>query len=489
MYSDSSYTDVMPELTPSYEEQAHASDIPLPPGMATVLLGVWIIICLAGFFVMFVMKERFIGTLIIGVPTFFAMVIRPTFGLCLFMLVLPTGTGVAVEGVFTLSKGVGLAYAASFLLNLLISQAKLKISSKALWLATAYFCWTICSLSVNSDASYLLKLILSKFQYLGFLLVIYLTLTSNGDKTLVWCLRSYVVGTLGTIVLAIVTGAAIRSVEQESEGRYTATLGNVINANHLAALVALAFLAAIYLIIRDKKIFWRLIYLGGILFLPVMLLKIGSRGTIVALVATCISPLLFVKQAWQKPSLTIFLIFLVAIVALSAGYYLKSGRLDVKVEERLTDINYARQSLADRMAFNRAAIRIATRRFTGTGHFKWFERASASHYPHNDFFFVLGIYGWPAALLWFMMIISTMLSIKRAPLSLEKIYTRSILFFLLIIGLKGMYVGMKFYWLFLAIIWAIEEYGLMTPDQSEYDELGYSENDTYPESLPLESGL
>jgi hypothetical protein len=170
---------------------------------------------------------------------------------------------------------------------------------------------------------------------------------------------------------------------------------------------------------------------------------------------------------WQKPSLVIFLGFLVVIVAVSAGYYVKSGRLDVKVEQRLTDINYAKQGLGDRMRFNRAAIQVAAKRFTGAGHYKWFEIASVSHYPHNDFFFVLGIYGWPAALLWVIMMVSTMLSMRRTSLSLEKIYARSILFFLLIIGLKGMYVGMKFYWLFLAIIWAINRYSFSTSDRSE----------------------
>ncbi|MCK4752011.1 MAG: hypothetical protein KAS75_01095 [Planctomycetes bacterium] len=486
MYSENEYIGEIGEAAPLYEQQEHTSDIPLPPGMPFMLLVAWAAICLVGFAAIFIMKQPVIGVFIIGIPTFIGMIIRPTFALCVFMLILPTGAGVAVEGAFTLNKGVGLALAASFMMNLLISRARLKMSSKALLFAVAYFVLVMFSLFINSYRSIVLLRLVTKAQYLGFSLIVYWILTSNTSKTLLWCLRSYVIGSLGTIALTFITGAAIRTIEAESDGRYTATLGNVINANHLSALVALALLASIYLIIKDKKLFWRLIYLIGILVLPIMLLKIGSRGTLVALTFTMISPLLFIRQVWQKPSRAILLVVFIAIVSLLAIFYIKSGRLGGKLEQRLTDVNYAKESVGGRMRFNRAAMRVATRQFAGTGLIGWFEKTSVSHYPHNDFFFILGIYGLPAASMWLMMMIFTMLLIRRVPLSPEKLYARSILFFLLMIGLKGMYIDMKFYWLFLAVIWSIERYSFLSPEQSEQFEY---DDDVFYEGLPQESGL
>jgi len=55
------------------------------------------------------------------------------------------------------------------------------------------------------------------------------------------------------------TGTAIRTMENTSQTRYSATLGNAIDANMLAALISTAFLAAIYLFARNKNIFWRIV--------------------------------------------------------------------------------------------------------------------------------------------------------------------------------------------------------------------------------------
>jgi hypothetical protein len=97
----------------------------------------------------------------------------------------------------------------------------------------------------------------TQFQLLVLILIVYWILETNYEGTFRWALRSYVLGMLGTIVLAIKTGAAIRAVQETRDVRFSATLGHAIDANMLAALAALAFLSAIYLFARDRSLFWR----------------------------------------------------------------------------------------------------------------------------------------------------------------------------------------------------------------------------------------
>jgi hypothetical protein len=92
------------------------------------------------------------------------------------------------------------------------------------------------------------------------------------------------------------------------EERYGATLGKVVDQNMMAALIAMAFLAAIYLFARDKNISWRVIYLIAIGFLPIMVIRTGSRSCSIALVFTLVSPLLFIRQVWRRPTLIILLL-------------------------------------------------------------------------------------------------------------------------------------------------------------------------------------
>ncbi len=108
-------------------------------------------------------------------------------------------------------------------------------------------------------------------------------------------------------------------MEDSPEQRYAATLGEATDANMLASLAAIAFLAAIYLFARDKSMFWRMLYLVAILFLPVMLLKIGSRGALFALMFTMLSPLLFIRQVVRKPALVALMFVVVLMASVSAG--------------------------------------------------------------------------------------------------------------------------------------------------------------------------
>lgn len=476
--------EINPELI-SYDSGERTSDIQLPPVINYLLLTIWLAICAIGFGVMFLADNKIVGAIIIAVPTFIGMVIKPTFGLCIMMLALPTGAGVGFKEIFSLNRGVGIALAASFLINLMITRPKLRIGNKALWIMAIYTLW-ICL--VSATGPYLrLELVraFTQVQLLVLILIVYWILDTNYDSTFIWALRSYVIGTLGTIALAFITGAAIRAIEDAPEQRYSATLGQATDANMLATLTAMAFLAAIYLFARDKNLFWRLIYIVAILTLPVMMLKIGSRGALVALAFTMLSPLLFVRQVMRKPALATLLFVVILIASVSAGLIVKSRGLQAGVTTRLTDKKLAKEALDYRISISKQAAVSATSKPMGTTYYGWFERTGLRHLPHSDFFLALGIYGIPGAFLFAFFIVLIMLTVRRTPLGLEKLYSRAVLTFLLVMGLNVGQLYQKHFWVFLAFVMASEPIGELFAEEAE-DSVKFNQ---YKKDLVIEHQL
>jgi O-antigen ligase len=134
-------------------------------------------------------------------------------------------------------------------------------------------------------------------------------------------------------------------VTETRDVRYSATLGHPIDANMLSALIAIAFLSAIFLFARDRSLLWRLIYLGAMLLLPITMIRTGSRGGLVALAFTMLSPLLFVRQVLRRPALAALLLLAVVIVAASAGALIKENALATSVQTRLTDVARAKEAI------------------------------------------------------------------------------------------------------------------------------------------------
>jgi len=439
-----------------YEQGERTSDIPLPPVMNVLLFVSWFVICLIGLAVISLAKNPVAGIVIIALPTFIGMVLKPTFGLCILMLALPTGAGIGFQQTFSLDRGVGLALAVSFALNVFITRPGLHIRNKAIWVMGLYTIWIFL---VSLGGPYLgLELLraFTQFQLLVLILIVYWILETNGEKTFQWALRAYVIGTLGTILLAFITGAAVRTLDATSDTRYSATLGEAIDANMLAALTSTAFLAAIYLFARNKSIIWRIVNFAAILCLPLMLLKIGSRGALVALAFTLLSPLLFVRQVARRPALAALLLVIFLLASIGAGLLIKSDGLERSVADRLTDVGYAKESLHYRMEPIKLAIKTVVRKPAGTGYYSWFEQTGTLIWPHNDFFLVLGIYGIPGALLFTCFMGILLFTIRRIPLGLEKIYTRAVLIFLIMMGLTIGQLFHKYYWVFLAFVMAGE---------------------------------
>ena len=452
-----------------YEQGERFSDIPLPPVMNVLLFAGWVVLCLIGLAVIFLAKNPVLGAVIIALPTFVGMVIKPTFSLCILMLVLPTGAGIGFHQFFSLDRAVGLALAVSFALNVLITRPGLRIGNKAIWIMGLYTVW-ICLVSLAG--TYLgLELLraFTQIQLLVLILIVYWILETNSEKTFQWALRAYVIGTLGTIALAFITGTAIKTLSDASGSRYSATLGEAIDANMLAALTSTAFLSAIYLFVRNSSIFWRMINLAAIVFLPVMLLKIGSRGALVALAFTMLSPLLFIRQVARRPALAVLLLVIFLLASIGSGLLIKSDGLQRPVAERLTDIEYAKESISYRLEPIKLAVKTVAKKPAGTGYYSWFEQTGTLIWPHNDFFLILGIYGIPGALLFTCFMAMLLLTIRRIPLGLEKIYVRAVLIFLIIMGLTIGQMFHKYFWVFLAFVMAGERIAkIYTPiDESE----------------------
>ena len=450
-----------------FEPQERTSDLQFSSAMNTILLAAWLFVCAVGFGIIFLAKSPLAGAAVIALPTFVGMLIKPTFALCILMLVLPTGSGVGFRQAFSLDRGVGLALAASFMLNAMLTRPGLRVRHRALWLAGGLSLWIFLASLPQPYLKMEVMRAFTQFQLLALVLIVYWILETNYERTFLWALRSYVIGMVGTTVLAIKTGASIRAMQETQDVRYTATLGNAIDANMLAALTALAFISAVYLFARDKRLFWRIVYLIAILFLPVMMIKIGSRGGLVALAFTLLSPLLFVRQVLRRPTLAVLLILMVLLASASAGFLIKQRGLESSVAARLTDVERAKTAIDFRMRPIKKAVAAVAERPAGSGYYSWFERTGSQIWPHNDFFFALGVYGIPGAILFTVFVVLLMLTVKRMPLTLEKLYARAVLTFLLVMGLNIKQISAKYYWVFLAFVLAAERLSWWRAEEEE----------------------
>lgn len=453
---NSTYVNALIEADLLREQHERTSDIQLSPAMNTMLLAAWLVVCVIGFGVILLVDNAVAGAAMIAIPTLVGMVIKPTFALCVVMLTLPTGAGVGYQGSFSLDRGIGLALATSFFFNVLLTRPPLRVRHKALWFAAGLTVWIGISSLTQPQLKMELGRAFTHFQLLVLALIIYWILETNHENAFRWALRSYVIGMVGSIVLAIKSGQAIRAVQETRDARYAATLGRAIDANMLSALIALAFLSAIYLFARDRSLFWRAVYFVALLFLPWMMMRTGSRGGLVALAFTLLSPLLFVRQVLSRPALTGLMLIVVILASTSVGVLVQRQGIESSVLHRLTDVGRAKNALEFRMVPIRNAVDTVLTWPLGAGYWSWFERSGSQIWPHNDFFFSLGVYGFPAAILFAGLVILSMITVRRAPLTVEKLYARAVLTFLLVMGLNIKQVSAKYYWVFLAFVLAAE---------------------------------
>jgi len=448
-------------------------EVDQPLSLVKVLgLGIWLVFCAVGFVVAYWAREPILGAFIAGGATLIGMLASPTFSLSIMMLVLPTGAGIGYAGAFSLEKGVGIALAISFVFFILLRRPDMRIKNKAIWCAIGFFVYASMSSMWGVYLSVELVRALTEIQLLILVLIAYWLLENNSASTFKWAIRAYVLGMISMVLWAFLTGVGFSSAAGKG-GRFEATIGDAIDANHMGVLLSVGFIYSIYLMVRDKKNIWRSVYCLGIILLPIMIIKTGSRGTIFALSFTLLSPMLFIRQIIRKPVLFGAMLLVLLLLAGTIVLFMKHGSVDKRVSYRLTNVGYAQDSMAERVGLMKKASETVFRYPIGTAYTGWFQRAGVSLFPHNDFFYALGIYGLPGAFFWFMFIIMTLLTIKRIPWGLEKLYARSLLIFLLITGLSLGQLAMKVYWMSMVIILASERMSLLQGSrtiQATYEE-------------------
>jgi O-antigen ligase len=94
----------------------------------------------------------------------------------------------------------------------------------------------------------------------------------------------------------------------------------------------------------------------------------------------------------------------------------------------------------------------------------WKQRSGLAHFPHNDLFYALAVYGIPGGLLFMLFIFLLMLTVKRMPIGIEKLYARAVLTFLLVSGLSLAQLYHKHYWVFMVIVICMERISYMHAD-------------------------
>jgi len=148
---------------------------------------------------------------------------------------------------------------------------------------------------------------------------------------------------------------------------------------------------------------------------------------------------------------------IMVFLAGSAMFLIRNQDLTEQVSSRLTDTEKAKDSFDYRLSLITTTLSGLTSRPFGSGQVAWMERSGLGHFPHNDLFFALAIYGIPGGLLFMLFIFLLMLTVKRMPVGIEKLYARAVLTFLLISGLSMTQLNHKHYWAFLVIAICMEK--------------------------------
>ena len=458
------------------QEDFRATDFALSKTMSSALLVMWVFCGFIALLTIFVVKAPWIGAGFIALPTFIGMVIRPSFALSLWMLVLPTGVGVNLGQIASLNRVIGFAVAITFAMNISVTRPHLSFNNKFLWLFMAYVAWVVFISFLSPVLSLEYPRLLTHIQLLVGVCIVYWILTTNDKNAFRWILRSYIIGVLGSVALTYMTGVALSTMQEETMGRLSATAGGTVDANMLGVIVGLAFFAAIYLILTDRNRFLRLSYALILPVLAVFLLKTGSRGAALSLVATLGMPFLFVRQMAKKPSMLLFAGIIVLLVAGGMFFVLHFGSLDERVFGRLTDIEHGKESLGYRMMLNKVAIQTVMHRPWGTSVFGWFSVTQLSHWPHSDLFFALGIYGFPGFIILFWIMLSLVTAVRKMPLGAERFFARAILTFLFVNGLVLTQLTKKHYWIFLVLILVCDYFSrFRNEDQYSYSYEDYEQ--------------
>ncbi len=467
------------------------SDVQLTPVMGKVLLTAWLLSALAALGFVRSGGNPWLAVGIVGVPTFVGMVVKPSFALGVWMLVMPTGNTDVGESdmsghALSLGRVVGIVVAISFVLNiLLVSRARLNLDKRALCLFGAYWLWVSLAPLWSPYPTLELGATYSHVQRFTMLVLIVLILGTNDEKAFVWALRSYVVGCVAMLVWTTITGSAEQLAKHTYNERQAAVIGEQLqDANYYSAQLGLTFVTSLYLLMRDKHLVWRVFCIVSIPILAVALIKAGSRGAMIALAAAVMTPLLFIRQVARRPSVLI-VIGLVGVLAVGAGFHqLRSRDMSRRIQDRLTESGQIHDAFVGRLSLCGQAIETALRYPMGTSRLGYLDRAGATHYPHSDLFYALGVYGFPGVILLTVVLVFTATRVRKIPEGMEKMLARSAFVFIFVMGFDISQLGRKYYWAFIAFILSAERIArLYSGDQDRSGALGYRDEDETAEPV------
>jgi len=461
-----------------FGQDARTLDLQLPKIIGGMFLGLWFL-CLLIALVIIGRGDIFLGVLIVGIPTFIGMVLKPTFALAMVVLVLPIGAGFGVEGILSLDRSIGIALVVSFLLNVMLSRPRFKLSHSFLLIQMASVFWIAMNLLRTPVLSLELTLVFTQIQLLALSLITYWIFQNSNDKTYIWVLRSYVVGTVGSILIGVIKGV---SMTETVSGRYEGAGEIRMDSNALCVLIGLGVITSLYLLVRDKSLLWRLFYLAAIAYLPIMMIKTGSRGIMLAFIATALSPLLFIRQMGRKPTLYLVLIFAAVIMAGAVRYGIKTQSVEEEsITSRYSDVGGAQNAFEYRLSLVKGAIEDVLNNPLGITFGGWLVRRVRS-IVHNNFFHLLSTCGYPGALLYVWLLISALRTIWHIPMSIEKIYARSVVIFLIIAGMDIFTFFDKSFWIFMIVAICAERMNSFyhRPPVSNIDEYQIVEEESKP---------
>lgn len=394
-------------------------------------------------------KQIVVGAAIFGPLTFFAVVQKPVFGLCLLLGISPMGavlgfsqyiSGGASAGI---EKVVGILFAAGTILNIIFTRQPIvflrpaTVGAAILTLLSGFsIAWALYMQVAIDYTLTLLQL---------FILTALIVTACQGRSNIVWGLRAFVVGCVFSVLLATLVG---RGEAKEAERLTLEAADSMVNENLFAAVLGMGALSAFYLFVADPLRKLRPVWILSILILAAGIFATSSRGIMLAMLVTIILPLFLLRNLFKSPGRTMTLASVLALGAVAA-YFLLPLILPQYVLWRLTDVEKAARDTNMRIAFIQDSLQYVSHNFLGAG-MNCF-RDSSGHSVHNDFFFLLSNLGLVGPFFYFGFWIGMAWCVSRIPVSWEKWFAQSIVVFLFLSGQSHCYVFVKPFWSMLAI--------------------------------------
>lgn len=374
---------------------------------------------------------------------------HPLFGLTLMCALMPIGEAIGFKNVLSAERGVGILFAAGAGANFLITRKPLRFFTAP---GLGLLGLTLLALLSIMWATYPQVTARCTFTFAQLFVFILLVLAiCRSEKDLWWPLRAFVIICMVALVMPKLVG--MRDVAQE---RLTIAFGEQkLNPNSFGVVLSLGLLTAMYLHARDTNRIFRWVYRAAFAVLPVGVLLSGSRKAVFALAAASLIPLILSPWVLKQLRSVIAIVILGGLLA-GAVYVAVTQFMSQEIAWRLTDPSYASESLDVRLSFITDAISYVSTHPLGAGLGNFRTRTGMG--VHNDLFYLYADLGFLGALVFVSFVSVMLIRVWRMRSGADKWYANALVLYLLLIGLGGMWLDAKYYWLFMAMAWLLRQY-------------------------------